>query len=350
MGGATRGRGQRTGNGIALFRNVFLLGALVTALLSLDTTAVILTPIALSFVARLKLSPRPFLVACAFVANAGSLLLPVSNLTNLLFVHAFHWSFGAFALRMVLPQAAALLAGYGAFRWLFRRELPSRFDPNELPEPKEALPDIPYFRGAVVVLIAVLVGYFVGSLRQIPPYQVGLCGCAALSFWAMIRGQWKPHKLAQEISWSLFPVCGRAVYRGSRRGKSGIGGGAGAGLADGGNVAAGADFDFRVRRGNRLECREQYPRRAAFDFRIAGGKRGRRGAVRRIAWLQHRAEFDGRRFARHDAGSDDGAAQRNRNPGWRFYESGTARHAAYFAGGGAGPLADLRALALKFVR
>ena len=78
------------GDGRALYRNVFLLGALITAFLSLDTTAVILTPIVLSFVQRLRLPSRPFLLACAFVANTGSLLLPVSNLTNLLFVSAFH--------------------------------------------------------------------------------------------------------------------------------------------------------------------------------------------------------------------------------------------------------------------
>ena len=50
-------------------------------------------------------------------ANTGSLLLPVSNLTNLLFVSAFHWSFGRFVPTMALPQAAALLANF----WLFRR-------------------------------------------------------------------------------------------------------------------------------------------------------------------------------------------------------------------------------------
>lgn len=202
---ARRAARAASGSAVALYRNMFLLGALITILLSLDTTAVILTPIALAFVARLKLPPRPFLISCAFVANAGSLLLPVSNLTNLLFVRAFGWSFSSFALRMALPQGAALLVGYGAMRWLYRKELPLQFDAGELPEPKSALPDIFYFRGAVVVLIAVLVGYFFGSLRQIPLYQVGLCGCGGLSALAALRKQLKPKELARGISWSLFP-------------------------------------------------------------------------------------------------------------------------------------------------
>lgn len=48
------------GNGKSLYRNVFMLGAVTTALLSLDTTAIILTPIVLSFVRRLDLPSLPF--------------------------------------------------------------------------------------------------------------------------------------------------------------------------------------------------------------------------------------------------------------------------------------------------
>ncbi len=192
------------GDGRALYRNVFLLGAVTTALLSLDTTAVILTPVVLSFVGRLKLTPRPFLLACAFVANTGSLLLPVSNLTNLLFVSAFHWRFERFALTMTLPQIAALLVNYACFRRLFRRDLPGTFDADALPRPDSVLPDAPYFRGAVGVLGAVLVGYFVGSLLGVPPYAVALAGCAVLAAWGLWRRRvgWG---IVREVSWPIFP-------------------------------------------------------------------------------------------------------------------------------------------------
>jgi arsenical pump membrane protein len=155
------------GDGRILYRNLFLLGAVTTACLSLDTTAVILTPVVLSCVSRLKLNVRPFLLACAFVANTGSLLLPVSNLTNLLFVSAFRWSFGQFTMRMALPQAAALLVNYWLFRRLFVRDLPKQLNLDDLPKPQDVLPDAPYFRGAVVVLLLALTGYFVGSLIHI---------------------------------------------------------------------------------------------------------------------------------------------------------------------------------------
>jgi Citrate transporter len=73
------------GNAHALYRNAFVLGAIVTAILSLDTTAVMLTPVMLAVVKRIKLPASPYVVLCAFVANVGSLVLPISNLTNILF-------------------------------------------------------------------------------------------------------------------------------------------------------------------------------------------------------------------------------------------------------------------------
>lgn len=192
------------GDGAVLYRNVFLLGAVITALLSLDTTAIILTPVVLAFVQRLRLCSLPFLLACAFVANTGSLLLPVSNLTNLLFGSAFGLGFGAFALRMALPQIGAVLVNYFVFRRLFRKDLPQDFDMSELPEVASVVPDQPYFRGAVAVLACVLVGYFVGSLQRIQPYLIALAGCGVLLAWGLIRRQIKAD-IFREISWPLFP-------------------------------------------------------------------------------------------------------------------------------------------------
>ena len=148
---------------VHLYRT-FLLGALTTATLSLDTTAVILTPLVRAFVARLRLPARPYVFACAFVANTASLLLPVSNLTNLLLAAKFGLPFSSFVAHMALPQGAALMVNYGLFRWLFRRELPAKFDPARLPDPATLLPSPPFFRAAVVTLAAVLIGYFAPRL------------------------------------------------------------------------------------------------------------------------------------------------------------------------------------------
>ena len=203
------------GDGRRLYRNVFLLGTVITATLSLDTTAVILTPVVLAFVSRLNLPARPYIFACAFVANIASLPLPVSNLTNLLFAGAFALPFGGFFLRMALPQCAALLLNYLLFRRLFRSDLPAAFSGEGLPELDSVVPNRGYFRAAVAVLGLVLAGYFAASFAHLPAYAVGFIGCAVLAVVGVRSGRvdWG---LAREISWPVFPfVIGLFVVLGA---------------------------------------------------------------------------------------------------------------------------------------
>ena len=84
---------------------VFAVASAVTAVLSLDATVVLLTPVVFATAARLRTSPRPHVYACSHLANSASLLLPVSNLTNLLAFHASGLSFTRFAALMALPDA-----------------------------------------------------------------------------------------------------------------------------------------------------------------------------------------------------------------------------------------------------
>ena len=106
MGGlmATGARGSPR----RLLALVFLVASAVTAVLSLDATVVLLTPIVFATAARLRTSPRPHVYACSHLANSASLLLPVSNLTNLLAFHASGLSFTRFAGLMVLPTAGVV--------------------------------------------------------------------------------------------------------------------------------------------------------------------------------------------------------------------------------------------------
>jgi arsenical pump membrane protein len=76
----------RAGRGrvLLLWLLVVLLATVTTVLLSLDTTAVLLTPVVLALAERLGLAVLPFAMTTIWLANTASLLLPVSNLTNLL--------------------------------------------------------------------------------------------------------------------------------------------------------------------------------------------------------------------------------------------------------------------------
>jgi len=201
---AIRSARAAAGNGRLLYRNAFLLGAVVTAVLSLDTTAVMLTPVLLSLVKRLRLPATPYIALCAFVANIGSLLLPISNLTNILFASAFNLTFAAFALRMLAPQIVALAVSYWLLCRYFRRELPDTFDLGSLPEAKRLVPDARYFNACVCVLAIVLLGYFLAPLVGAEPYDVAFGGCGVLLIAGLSTRRLRLSDLG-ELSWGLFP-------------------------------------------------------------------------------------------------------------------------------------------------
>ncbi len=111
------------GSGPRLLTLVVGAAAAVTAVLGLDATVVLLTPAAFAAAARARLAGRPHVYACAHLANSASLLLPISNLTNLLAFRASELSFARFAALMALPWAVAIAIEWGALRWVFRRDL-----------------------------------------------------------------------------------------------------------------------------------------------------------------------------------------------------------------------------------
>lgn len=117
MAHASAGRPRR------LLIQVFAVAAVTTAVLSLDATVVLLTPVVFATAMRLEVRARPHLYACTHLANSGSLPLPVSNLTNLLAFAASGLSFGRFAALMTAPWLAAIGTEYAVFRRFFAADL-----------------------------------------------------------------------------------------------------------------------------------------------------------------------------------------------------------------------------------
>src|SRR6201985_278700 len=115
-----RGARQRPKRLLAM---VFIAAAATTAVLRLGATIVLLTPIVFATAARLPTNPRPHVYACSHLANSASLLLPVSNLTNLLAFHASRLSFTRFGALMALPWLAALGVEWLILRASFAGEL-----------------------------------------------------------------------------------------------------------------------------------------------------------------------------------------------------------------------------------
>lgn len=132
---------------------VVLLAIASTVFLSLDTTAVLLTPVVILLARHNGLPPLPFALTTIWLANTGSLLLPVSNLTNLLAEHALGFGDpGRFAALMVAPAIAAILVPLAAIAVLTRSTLAQRYEPAPAPP----IDDRPLFVVSAIVLAALL--------------------------------------------------------------------------------------------------------------------------------------------------------------------------------------------------
>lgn len=131
------GRAARAARGRVpvLYLLVLVLGTVITVVLSLDTTAVLFTPVVLSLAAQLELDPLPFAFAAVWLANTASLLLPVSNLTNLLAVGRLGITTTGFVQDMAVPATVAILVTWAALLLWHRRRLRGRYDP---PAPRVA--------------------------------------------------------------------------------------------------------------------------------------------------------------------------------------------------------------------
>lgn len=206
-----------------LLTGVFGVACAVTAVLSLDATAVLLTPVVLATASRAGARARPHVYATAHLANSASLLLPVSNLTNLLAFTASGLTFTRFAALMALPWLAAIAVEYAVFRRFFRADLaepvsaaPSRAGavpvasratrpaagktPDGAPDdgpgtaPAEPAPAVPRF--TVVVVALTLAGFAVASPAGVDPAWAALGGVLVLGVRALARRHVAPRELA----------------------------------------------------------------------------------------------------------------------------------------------------------
>ena len=126
------------GHGWLLWVLVVLLATGSTTFLSLDTTAVLLTPVVVLLARHHGYPPLPFALTTVWLANTASLLLPVSNLTNLLAQHALGFADPArFAALMAVPALVAVAAPCLVIAVVFRRQLGTRYTPAAADDPHD---------------------------------------------------------------------------------------------------------------------------------------------------------------------------------------------------------------------
>lgn len=180
------------GNPHRLLAITVVLAAVVTSVLTLDATVVLLTPVVLRTTRRLAVPSRPHLYATVHLANTGSLLLPVSNLTNLLAFAASGLSFGAFTALMAVPWVVVCTANWLALRLYFRTDLVTEVDPDT--ERVHA----PRF--ALSVLALTVVGFVATSALGVAPALAAFGGCLVLGVPRLLAGKTTPRQVAAEAN------------------------------------------------------------------------------------------------------------------------------------------------------
>ena len=183
-----------------IFALAFAVAALTTVVLSLDATVVLLTPVVLTAAAATGVSAGPLQLLCVRLANSASLLLPVSNLTNLLALPRLDIGFARFAVLMAPVWVLTLLIEYAAHRWWFREDLRTPAMSRREPHPRP-LPVAP-----LIVVAAMLAGFAVGSLVGVNAAWIAGVAAVLLTARAMTKRELTlPHAIrSTHASFALF--------------------------------------------------------------------------------------------------------------------------------------------------
>ncbi len=189
------------GSGTRLFTLVFLVGTVVTAFLSNDATAVVLTPAVAAAARTAKAEkPLPYLFICAFIANAASFVLPISNPANLVIYGAHMPPLLAWLPRYALPSLLSILATYAVLRWTQRADLADVSADIDVPELSSAGRMAAYgIAGTAVVLLA---SSAFDIQLGLPTFLAG-AATAVLVLW---RARTGPGTVLREVSWGVLPL------------------------------------------------------------------------------------------------------------------------------------------------
>jgi arsenical pump membrane protein len=196
------------GSAKRLFALIYIVGIVVTAFLSNDATAVVLTPAVYAAARAARAEPLPYLFICAFIANAASFVLPISNPANLVVFDGHMPPLLQWLTRFGLPSLASIAATYAILRWTQRALLR---------EPTEANPHVPSLaRGGVVVGIALILAaillLIVSALGRDLGLPTFIAGAATLIIVMLFRGT-EALAVVKHISWSVLPlVAGLFVF------------------------------------------------------------------------------------------------------------------------------------------
>jgi Na+/H+ antiporter NhaD/arsenite permease-like protein len=181
------------GNYAALFIRCTAIASFITIFLNLDTTAVLLTPVMLALAPRARIAALPLAMTTIWLANTASLLLPVSNLTNLLGMEKIGLDAQQFAARMWAPQLASIAVTM-VFLWVFYWRRGQRRDLRYTPPLLEPVADRVLFGAASAGCLL-----FIAMLLLKAHVAIAATAAAAIVVLAFLV------RARDRLTWSLVP-------------------------------------------------------------------------------------------------------------------------------------------------
>jgi arsenical pump membrane protein len=195
---ATHARGSAT----RLFTLVYLVGTVVTVFLSNDATAVVLTPAVAAVVRTAKAeNPLPYLLICAFIANAASFVLPISNPANLVIYGSHMPTLLQWLPRYALPSLVSIATTYAVLRLTQRTALRQMIADDAQVPTLSACGRVAAV-GVALTAVALMTASALDWQLGLPTFVAGLATTATV----LLLKRGAPWRILQGISWGVLPL------------------------------------------------------------------------------------------------------------------------------------------------
>ena len=184
-----------------LFLLIYGVGAVVTTFMSNDATAVVLTPAVYAAARKAKVEPLPYLFICAFIANAASFVLPISNPANIVLYGDHTPALGPWLARFALPSVLSIVATFIALRYTAGRQLPATCESN--------VEMTPLSTGARTALAGLGLTAAVLLVVSALDLQLGMPTAvmgALTSVIVLVIARDSPWETIKGVSWSVLPL------------------------------------------------------------------------------------------------------------------------------------------------
>jgi arsenical pump membrane protein len=189
------------GSAERLFLIVYGVGTLVTVFLSNDATAVVLTPAVYAAATAARVEPLPYLFICAFIANAASFVLPISNPANLVIFGAHMPPLGEWLYQFTLPSIASILVTYGALRFTQRHALDQAISKEFASKPL-SLGGQCVALGIGLTAVLLLTASALDRPLGLPTFVAG----AVVTVVVLLIGRQSLLPVLKDISWGVLPL------------------------------------------------------------------------------------------------------------------------------------------------